>query len=174
MQAETGASPLEAIPIHNETAYPLTEVMTAYILRDAHEHFGPEVQAIRVQAGLERHSLNVRTREVRYAFSPQDFALEPPVPLPSEALPPALPRTARRAAEPETDLLPASEEDEADDVEEAEPLETSLESLEEGQEDEDDEDLFTMDDPTADEDDEDDEDDEEEDDSIFDPDAYGA
>jgi len=63
------------IPIHNETTYTLTDVMTLEIIRDAHDHFGEEVHAIRVQSGLARHALNARTREVRYAFSPQDFGL---------------------------------------------------------------------------------------------------
>ena len=61
------------IPIDNETDYTLTDVMTQYILRDAQEHFGEELRAIRVQSGLERHAFNARTHEVRYAFSPQDF-----------------------------------------------------------------------------------------------------
>jgi hypothetical protein len=47
-----------------------------HIIRDAQEHFGEEVRAIRVQAGLARHALNVRTREVRYAFSPSGLWLE--------------------------------------------------------------------------------------------------
>ena len=64
---------MASIPIHNETDYTLTDDMTQHIIRDAQEHFGEEVHAIRVQSGLERHALNARTREVRYAFSPQDF-----------------------------------------------------------------------------------------------------
>src|SRR5438132_13526600 len=66
---------MASIPIHNETDYTLTDDMMQHILRDAHEHFGEEVRAIRVQAGIERHALNARTREVRYAFFPQDFGL---------------------------------------------------------------------------------------------------
>jgi hypothetical protein len=42
------------IPIHNETDYAFTEAMTQQIIRDAQEHVGEEVRAIRVQAGLER------------------------------------------------------------------------------------------------------------------------
>src|SRR5215813_664009 len=68
------------IPIHNETDYALTEAMTQDILRDAQEHFGEAIRAIRVQSGLARHALNARTREVRYAFSPQDFGMLPPLP----------------------------------------------------------------------------------------------
>src|SRR2546428_4570127 len=63
------------IPIYNETDYTLTDDMTQHIIRDAHDHFGEEVHAIRVQSGRERHALNTRTREVRYAFSPQDFGM---------------------------------------------------------------------------------------------------
>ena len=58
------------IPIHNDTDYVLTAAMTQDIRRDAQEHFGETIRAIRVQAGLQRHAWNARTREVRYAFSP--------------------------------------------------------------------------------------------------------
>ncbi len=80
------------IPIHNETTYTLTDVMTLEIIRDAHDHFGEEVHAIRVQSGLARHALNARTREVRYAFSPQDFGLGHTMPLVQEP-----PRSRRRS-----------------------------------------------------------------------------
>ena len=54
------------IPIHNETDYALTEAMTQDILRDAQEHFGEAIHAIRVQSGLVRHALNARwTRTMR-------------------------------------------------------------------------------------------------------------
>ena len=66
---------MASIPIHNETDYMLTDDMMEHIVRDAQEHFGDEVRAIRVQAGIERHVLNARTWEVRYAFFPQDFGL---------------------------------------------------------------------------------------------------
>jgi hypothetical protein len=49
---------MASIPIHNETDYTLTDDITQQIIRDAQEHFGEEVRAIRVQAGLERHALN--------------------------------------------------------------------------------------------------------------------
>ena len=68
---------MASIPIHNETDYPLTDDMTQYIMPDTQEHFGEEVRGIRVQAGIERHAFNARTREVRYAFSPQDFGFGP-------------------------------------------------------------------------------------------------
>ena len=71
---------MASIPIHNETDYTLTDDMMQQIIRDAQEHFGEEVRAIRVQSGLERHALNARTWEVRYAFSPQDFGLGYPMP----------------------------------------------------------------------------------------------
>src|SRR5215475_564320 len=107
--------------------------MTQQIIRDAQEYFGEEVQAIRVQSGLERHAFNARTHEVRYAFSPQDFGFGYTMPIVPEPLTPELPRArrrpSRRDAEPEADLLPAPLEDVEDD---AEPLETSLESLDEG------------------------------------------
>src|SRR2546428_10910579 len=80
------------IPIHNETTYTLTDVMTLEIFRDAHDHFGEEVHAIRVQSGLARPALNARTREVRDAFSPQGFGFGHPMPLVQEP-----PRSRRRS-----------------------------------------------------------------------------
>jgi len=150
------------IPIHNETTYTLTDVMTLEILRDAHDHFGEEVRSIRVQSGLARHALNARTREVRYAFSPQDFGMGYTMPLVQET-PRSRRRSPRRDAETEeaeAAILPVPFEDVEMDVEAMEPLETSLESLDEGQ-DEEEADVFTLDNPLdnpgeeADEDDED-------------------
>ena len=163
------------IPIHNETDYPLTDAMAQYILRDAQEHFGEEVHAIRVQSGLERHAFNARTHEVRYAFSPQDFGFVHTMPITPEP-PRARRRASRRDAEFEADLLPASLEDVEVDAEEAEPLETSLENLDEGRDDAEDEedDVFTLDDQNDDEDDEEDQEEEDENDSFFDPDEHGA
>src|SRR5215467_12564747 len=151
------------IPIQNETDYPLTDDMTQQIIRDAQEHFGEEVRAIRVQAGIERHAFNARTHEVRYAFSPQDFGLGPTMRIAPEPHTPETPRSRRRPlqreAEPEAALLPASFEDveEDEEGEEIEPIETSLESLDEGQDDEEGDDFFKLDDPVEDteEDDED-------------------
>src|SRR5262250_2325423 len=103
---------MASIPIHNETAYTLTDDITQQIIRDAHEHFGEEVRAIRVQSGLERHALNARTREVRYAFSPQDFGLGYPMPSVHE---PSVADLPDRDEEPEAALIPAPfEEDEED------------------------------------------------------------
>ena len=155
---------MASIPIHNETAYTLTDDITQQIIGDAHEHFGEEVRAIRVQSGIERHALNARTREVRYAFSPQDFGLGHPMPTihdpfePSAALP-------TRDAEPEAASISAPFED-IEVEEDMEPLETSLESLDEGQDEEEEDDFFTLDNPVedADEDDEDNMFDNEEDD----------
>jgi len=151
---------MASIPIQNETDYTLTDDMTKQIIRDAQEHFGEEVRAIRVQSGLERHALNARTREVRYAFSPQDFGLSHPMPMVQE-------HSASVADLPtineETDdaILPVPFEDVVDveeDEEDTEPLVTSLESLDEGQDDEEEEDdVFTLDNPVEDTD-EDDED----------------
>ena len=153
---------MASIPIHNETDYLLTHDMTQYILRDAQEHFGEEVHAIWVQSGLERHAFNARTREVRYAFSPQDFGFGQTMPLAPEPGPPEPPRARRRSsrsdAEPEATLIPAPSEDIEEEEEDMEPLETSLESLDEGQDDEEEEDdFFKLDNPVedVDEDDED-------------------
>ena len=147
------------IPIHNETDYTLTDDMMQHILRDAQEHFGEEVRAIRVQSGIERHALNVRTREVRYAFSPQDFGFVHTMPIPPE--PPRSRRLAsRREEEPQEDIHPAAFEDVEE--EDMEPLETSLESLDEGQDDEEENnDFFKLDDPVEDAD-------EDEEDNLFD------
>ena len=163
------------ILIHNETDYPLTDAMMQQIVRDAQEQFGEEISAIRVQAGLERHALNARTREVRYAFSPQDFGFGHTMPIAPEPPTPESPRTRRRssrnAAELEADLLPASLEDDEENAEDMEPLEASLESLEDGQDDEEDQDdVFLLDNQTDDEDDEEDQAEDDEDDNVFDPD----
>jgi len=140
---------MASIPIHNETAYTITDDMTQQIIRDAHEHFGEEVRAIRVQSGLERHALNARTWEVRYAFFPQDFGLSHPMPTVHEH---SVADLSDRDEEPEAALIPAPFEDVADveeDEEDIEPLEASLESLDEGQDDEED-DVFTLDAPVED------------------------
>jgi hypothetical protein len=135
------------IPIHNETTYTLTDVMTLEILRDAHDHFGEEVHAIRVQSGLARHALNARTREVRYAFSPQDFGFGHTVPTVQEP-PRSRRRSPRRDEETEAAILPVPFEDVKMDVEAMEPLETSLESLDAGRDDDVEEaDVFTLDNP---------------------------
>src|SRR5438094_10500375 len=126
---------MASIPIHNETDYLLTNDMTQQIIRDAQEHFGEEVRAIRVQAGIERHAFNARTHEVRYAFSPQDFGFGHTMPIAPEPRTPEPPRARRRSsrsdAEPATDILPAPFEDVEDVEEDMEPLETSLDSLDE-------------------------------------------
>jgi hypothetical protein len=152
---------MASIPIHNETDYTLTEAMTQEIIRDAEEHFGEEVHAIRVQAGLARHALNVRTREVRYAFSPQDFGFGQTMPIAPEPRTSEQPRARRRSsrsdAEPEATIIPAPFED-VEVEEDMEPLETSLESLDEERDDEEgDDDFFKLDNAVedADEDDED-------------------
>ena len=128
---------MASIPINNETEYTLTDDMTKQIIRDAQEHFGEEVHSIRVQYGIERHAFNARTREVRYAFSPNDFGLVdttttfPDTYYHSEDIPSIDDDT-------EGESIPAAFDDvEADDDEDQ--RETSLESLEEGLEDEEDE-----------------------------------
>src|SRR5215813_12402670 len=163
---------MASIPIHNETDYPLTDDITQQIIRDAQEHFGEEVRAIRVQAGIERHAFNARTHEVRYAFSPQDFGFGPTMPIAPEPQTSETPRSRRRPpqrdAETEEESVPASLEDVEEDEEDLEPIETSLESLDEGQDDEEDDDFFKLDDPVedTDEDDEDNVLDDEEDDEV--------
>jgi hypothetical protein len=133
------------IPIHSETDYPLTDDMTQHIIRDAHEHFGEEVRSIRVQSGLARHALNARTREVRYAFSPQDFGFGHTMPIVQEP-PRSRRRSPRRDEEPEAATIPAPFEDIEVDAEELEPLEASLASLAAGRNDEE-ADVFTLDNP---------------------------
>jgi hypothetical protein len=152
---------MASIPIHNETDYTLTDDMMQYIIRDAQEHFGEEVRAIRVQSGIERHAFNARTHEVRYAFSPQDFGFGQTMPIAPEPRTSEPPRARRRSsrsdAEPEAAIIPAPFED-VEEEEDMEPIETSLESLDEGQDDaEEDDDFFKLDDPVEDPD-EDDED----------------
>jgi hypothetical protein len=133
---------MASIPIHNETDYTLTDDMTQQIIRDAQEHFGEEVRSIRVQSGIERHALNARTREVRYAFSPQDFGLGHFMPTVHEPFDPSA-ALSDMDEEPEAAILPTPFEDVEDVEEDMEPLETSLESLDEGQ-DEEEEDVFTL------------------------------
>jgi hypothetical protein len=163
---------MASIPIHNETDYALTDDMTQQIIRDAQEHFGEEVCAIRVQVGIERHAFNARTREVRYAFFPQDFGFGHTMPIAPEPRTPEQPRARRRSsrsdAEPEAAIIAVPFED-VEVEEDMEPLETSLESLDEGQDDEEeDDDFFKLDDPVedADEDEEDNIFDHEEDDEV--------
>jgi hypothetical protein len=143
------------IPIHNETDYVLTEAMTRDILRDAQEHCGDAIRAIRVQAGLQRHAWNARTQEVRYAFSPQDSGVVPPLPAALDS-PRSRRRPVRSAEETAAENLPASfEEGEEEDLE---SRETSLESLDEGPEDDEDKDIFRLDAPVEDRDEDDEED----------------
>ena len=141
---------MASIPIHNETDYTLTDEMTKQIIRDAQEHFGEEVRAIRVQSGIARHAFNARTHEVRYAFSPQDFGFVHTMPILPEP-PRSRRRASRRDEAPEAAILPVPFEDVEVDAEDMEPLETSLESLDEGQDDEEEEDdFFKLDDPVED------------------------
>jgi hypothetical protein len=128
---------MASIPIHNETEYTLTDDMTKQIIRDAQEHFGEDVRSIRVQYGIERHAFNARTREVRYAFSPNDFGLvDTTTTFPDTYYHPAdIPSIDD---DTEEEIVPAAFDDvETDDEEDR--RETSLESLEEGTEDDEDE-----------------------------------
>src|SRR2546425_12515216 len=125
---------MASIPIHNETAYTLTDDITQQIIGDAHEHFGEEVRAIRVQAGIERHAFNAPTREVRYAFFPQDFGLVHTMPTIQESFDHLAP-IPTIDTEPEEAIIPAPFEDVEVEEEDMEPVETSLESLDEGRDD---------------------------------------
>src|SRR5947209_5184867 len=128
---------MASIPIHNETEYTLTDDMTKQIIRDAQEHFGEEVRSIRVQYGIERHAFNARTREVRYAFSPNDFGLvDTTTTFPDTYYHPEDIPSIDDDTEEET--IPVAFDDVEVDEEEDRP-ETSLESLEEGLEDDEDE-----------------------------------
>ena len=160
------------IPIQNETAYTLTEAKIQYIIRDAQEHFGEEVRAIRVQSGIERHAFNARTHEVRYAFSPQDFGLVHTLPIAPEP-PRSRRRPPRREEEPEEESPPAPFEDVEVDTEDLESRDTSLGSLDVERDDEEN-DVFTLDDQHDDEEDEEGDEPDEEDDGFFDPDEHGA
>jgi len=144
------------IPIDNETDYALNEAMTQAIIRDAQEHFGEEIRSIRVQSGLQRHALNARTREVRYAFSPQDFGVLPVLPTVPES-PRSRRRPSRSDEEIEAEILPAPFEDVEVDEEDMEPLETSLESLDEGQDEDEEDGVFRLDAPVEDVDEDDEE-----------------
>jgi hypothetical protein len=128
---------MASISINNETEYTLTDDMTKQIIRDAQEHFGEEVRSIRLQYGIERHAFNARTREVRYAFSPNDFGLVDTTT--------TFPDTYYHAADipsidddTEEGIVPAGFDDVEADEEEGR-RETSLESLEEDLEEDDDE-----------------------------------
>jgi glucose-6-phosphate-specific signal transduction histidine kinase len=137
---------MASIPIHNETDYTLTNDMTQQIIRDAHDHFGEEVRSIRVQSGIARHAFNARTREVRYAFSPQDFGMGYTMPTVQET-PRLRRRSPRSADERVAAILPVPLEDVEVEEEDLESLETSLESLDEGQDDDEEADVFTLDNP---------------------------
>src|SRR5438132_11616256 len=120
---------MASIAIQNETEYTLTEEMAEQIRRDAQEHFGEAVRSIRVQYGIERHAFNARTREVRYAFSPNDFGLvDTTTTFPDTYYHPAdIPSIDD---DTEEGIVPAAFDDVETD-EEADRRETSLESLEE-------------------------------------------
>src|SRR5262245_66472943 len=94
--------------------------MTQDILRDAQEHFGEAIRAMRVQSGLARHAWNARTREVRSAFSPQDFGVLPPLP-PAPEHPRSRRPPLRRDEETAAATLPASSAEVERDEEDQEP-----------------------------------------------------
>src|SRR2546430_11144396 len=154
---------MASISIHNETEYTFTDDMTKQIIRDAQEHFGEDVRSIRVQYGIERHAFNARTREVRYAFSPNDFGLvDTTTTFPDTYYHPA--DVPSIDDETEEEVIPVAFDDVETDAEE-DRRETSLESLEEDLEDDEEEEEFPdLDDQF--------EDAEEEDSFTFDDDDY--
>lgn len=72
------------IPMRNETGYDLTPFILEQIKSEAIEHFGEWIDAIRVQLGIARHAFNIKTREVRFAFSPLDYDFSKPTIPPAE------------------------------------------------------------------------------------------
>jgi hypothetical protein len=109
---------MASMPIHNETAYSLTDNMRQHIIRDVHEYFGGQVLSIRVQYGIARHAFNARTREVRYAFSPTDFGLFDTTPLPKTSASPVVLSPLNDALEQEDVFKLADPSEDADEDEE--------------------------------------------------------
>jgi hypothetical protein len=154
-----GTVAMPDLSIHNETEFSLTPTMLEQIQRDAIENFGEAVRSIKVQYGIERHAFNVRTGEVRYAFSPGDFGL---VDRAVSLLEPYFQRSEVPTIDDDTEeeLIPGTF-DEIETDEESDTTE-SLESLdEELEEDEEDEAVVAF--QGIEEDEEDEEDEEEED-----------
>lgn len=113
------------IPIQNETDYKLPPPILDQIKRDALEYFGDSVNAIRIQYGIERHTFNARSGEVRYAFSPSDFGLV------DTAM--AFPDSASRtddvpSIDDDREAITTTTFDESDDDEEETPEFASLDS----------------------------------------------
>jgi hypothetical protein len=67
------------VPISNETTYQLAPWILGHITSEVIEYFGENIHLIRVQVGIHRHVFNTKTREVRYAFYPDDYGLSNPV-----------------------------------------------------------------------------------------------
>lgn len=151
---------MASIPIHNETDYILTEAMRKEIIRDAHDHFGDELHSIRVQAGLERHALNTRTREIRYAFFPQDFGMGGGLPI-TPTIPVQSPAMPHPDVEIEEEGIPAAFEDMAED-EDLDPRGMPLASFGKGRGGREEDDRFRLDNQNDDEEDEEEYEDEEE------------
>lgn len=64
------------ILIFNETDYDLPSWVIDQIKSDAIEYFGDSVHTIRIRSGIERHTFNAKTREVRFAFFFSDYELD--------------------------------------------------------------------------------------------------
>ena len=76
------------IPIYNETGYELTPLMHEHIRSETLEHFGEKVTAIWLKLDILRHAFNIKTGEVRFAFSPFDYGLSEPALSPAGAVAP--------------------------------------------------------------------------------------
>ena len=64
---------MKEIKITNETDYDLPPCVLNQILSDAIEYFGDSIHTIRIQSGIERHTYNAKTCEVRFAFFSSDY-----------------------------------------------------------------------------------------------------
>lgn len=67
---------MQEINIKNETDYNLPTCVQNQIISDAIEYFGDSIRTIRIQSGIERHTFNAKTCEVRFAFFVGDYNLE--------------------------------------------------------------------------------------------------
>ena len=66
---------MKEILINNETDFELPACVKRQIIADAVEYFGNTILMIRIQSGIERHTYNAKTCEVRFAFFPSDYGI---------------------------------------------------------------------------------------------------
>jgi hypothetical protein len=66
---------MEEIIVKNETDFDIPPKVMDKIKFEAFEYFGDSVRTIRIQSGIERHTYNPKTREVRFAFFLSDYDL---------------------------------------------------------------------------------------------------